>query len=88
MKRKMSLPLWPNALVDLELSAVAYTDWDEQTAQLGRPVVAAYGGRELRTAHDERLSKEVFLKLRGSFTRDAEALETRRTRYDTLYLLN
>ena len=78
--RKSSLPLWPNASVELELSAVLYTDWDDQTAQLQRPVVAAYGGGELRGAHDERRSKEIF-QLQGSFTRDPEALEGHQMTY-------
>ena len=36
----------PDAAIDLEMTAVAYTDWDADSAKLGRPVVAAFGGKD------------------------------------------
>jgi len=36
----------PDASIDLEMTAVAYTDWDADSAKLGRPVVAAFGGKD------------------------------------------
>eukprot|EP00438_Fugacium_kawagutii_P008839 Skav208539 [mRNA] locus=scaffold1216:204962:236269:+ [translate_table: standard] len=50
--RNLYIPLLPNALVDLEMTAIAYNDWDEGTARLGRPVVAAFGGQQIQQAHD------------------------------------
>ena len=35
-----------DASIDLEMTAVAYTDWDADSAKLGRPVVAAFGGKD------------------------------------------
>ena len=44
--KNLRLPAAPNATVDLEMTAVAYTDWDADSAKLGRPVVAAFGGKD------------------------------------------
>ncbi|CAL1129586.1 unnamed protein product [Cladocopium goreaui] len=73
--RNVYIPLLPNASVDLEMTAIAYNDWDEGTARLGRPVVAAFGGKEIKRAHDGSLTLEDF-NLGGKFTKDAEELET------------
>lgn len=73
--RQLHLPLTPNARVDLEMSCVAYNDWDEDTFRLGRPVVAIFQGQEIRHAHGEPLLREEDFNLGGEFTRKAEALE-------------
>lgn len=44
--KNLRLAAAPNATVDLEMTAVAYTDWDADSAKLGRPVVAAFGGKD------------------------------------------
>ena len=72
--RNVYIPLLPNASVDLEMTAIAYNDWDEGTARLGRPVVAAFGGKEIKQAHDTSFSLEDF-NLGGRFTRDAAEME-------------
>lgn len=66
--RNVYIPLLPNASVDLEMTAIAYNDWDEGTARLGRPVVAAFGGKEIKRAHDGSLTLEDF-NLGGKFTK-------------------
>ena len=71
--RSVYIPLLPNACVDLEMTAIAYNDWDEGTARLGRPVVAAFGGKEIKMAHDATFED---FNLGGKFTRDVEQLET------------
>ena len=74
--RNVYIPLLPNASVDLEMTAIAYNDWDEGTARLGRPVVAAFGGKEIKRAHDGSLTLEDF-NLGGKFTKDS-GLESER----------
>ena len=74
LARNVYIPLLPNASVDLEMTAIAYNDWDEGTARLGRPVVAAFGGKEIKQAHDTSFSLEDF-NLGGRFTRDAAEME-------------
>ncbi|CAK8989815.1 unnamed protein product [Durusdinium trenchii] len=71
---RLQLP-WPNASIDLEMSAVAYNDWDSDTAKLGRPVVAAFGGKEIKREHDSSLTAADF-NLGGTFTKDAAALRS------------
>lgn len=43
---RLRLPAAPEAKIDLEMTAVSYTDWDNDSAKLGRPVVAAFGGKD------------------------------------------
>lgn len=65
----------PDASIDLEMTAVAYTDWDADSAKLGRPVVAAFGGKEIKRSHDSSLTPADF-DLGGRFTKDASALRS------------
>ena len=65
----------PDTFVDLEMTAIAYNDWDEHTAKLGRPVVAALGGREIAGEHSFSLTKSDF-NLGGKFTKDVQEMET------------
>lgn len=65
----------PDASIDLEMTAVAYTDWDADSAKLGRPVVAAFGGKEIKRSHDSNLTPADF-DLGGKFTKDASALRS------------
>jgi len=51
--KNLRLAAAPNATVDLEMTAVAYTDWDADSAKLGRPVVAAFGGKDGPVANRE-----------------------------------
>ena len=53
--KNLRLAAAPNATVDLEMTAVAYTDWDADSAKLGRPVVAAFGGKDGPVANWENL---------------------------------
>lgn len=65
--KKFRNPSFPDASVDLELTAIAYSDWDEL---YGRPAVAAFGGREVTTA-----SGPQDFNLGGQFTRDPLELQ-------------
>ena len=61
----------PEASVDLEMAAVGYNDWDDKTANLKRPVVFAYGGKEIMKRHDPNISLDEF-NLGGKFTKDTD----------------
>ena len=63
----------PDATVDLEMAAIGYNDWDDKTASLKRPVVMAYGGKEIMKRHDPDISLEEF-NLGGTFTKDTDDL--------------
>ena len=58
------------------MTAVAYNDWDADTAKLGRPVVSVFGGREMKRGHDASLTAADF-DLGGEFTKDAPRGEKR-----------
>eukprot|EP00913_Durusdinium_trenchii_P009994 g9380.t1 len=63
----------PDATVDLEMAAVGYNDWDDKTASLKRPVVFAYGGKEIMSRHDPNMSLDEF-NLGGKFTKDTDEI--------------
>jgi len=66
--KKFRNPSFPDASVDLELTAIAYSDWDEI---YGRPAVAAFGGREVNST----ASGPWDFNLGGQFTRDPLELQ-------------
>lgn len=66
--KKFRNPSFPQASVDLELTAIAYSDWDEI---YGRPAVAAFGGGEVTSA----ASGPRDFNLGGKFTRDPLELQ-------------
>jgi len=72
--KNLRLAAAPNATVDLEMTAVAYTDWDADSAKLGRPVVAAFGGKEIKCSHTNLTPADF--NLEGKFTKDASALRS------------
>ena len=67
---RFQVPLQPHARVELEIAAIAYNDWDKDTAGLSRPVVAAFGGKEIKGAHDAGRTIADF-DLDGQFTKDS-----------------
>ena len=69
--KAMTFDHMPGASVDLEMAAVGYNDWDDKTWSLKRPVVFAYGGKEIMKRHDPNISLEEF-NLGGTFTKDTD----------------
>ena len=67
----MAFDHMPGATVDLEMAAIGYNDWDEETAKRNRPVVFAYGGSEIKKKHDPEISLTEF-NLGGKFTKDTD----------------
>eukprot|EP00932_Pfiesteria_piscicida_P008990 SRR837773.19610.p1 GENE.SRR837773.19610~~SRR837773.19610.p1 ORF type:complete len:326 (-),score=80.64 SRR837773.19610:95-1045(-) len=65
----------PSGEVKLTLSAVAYNDWDPDTAKRGRPVVSVFGGREIKESHSNSLTPASF-NLGGKFTSNGQELES------------
>ena len=66
--KAMKFTRMPEASVDLEMAAVGYNDWDDKTANLKRPVVFAYGAKEIMKRHDPIIGLDEF-NLGGKFTR-------------------
>ncbi|CAK9038407.1 Alpha-protein kinase vwkA (von Willebrand factor A alpha-kinase) (vWF kinase) [Durusdinium trenchii] len=59
--QKLQITSMPNAKVEVEMTAIAYNDWDPDTKKKGRPVVAVFGGQEIKNIdHDESLPIESF----------------------------
>lgn len=73
--KKLRIGSMPNASVDVEMAAVAYNDWDEATRKKGRPVVAVFGGGEIKEEHSDTFTPDKFCNLGGVWTKDASALE-------------
>ncbi|CAK9112939.1 unnamed protein product [Durusdinium trenchii] len=71
--RNFQVPLQPYAHVELEIGAVAFNDWDTGTVQRDRPVVAAFGGKEIRKEHHGSLTESDF-NLNGQFTKDSNKI--------------
>eukprot|EP00932_Pfiesteria_piscicida_P008745 SRR837773.19276.p2 GENE.SRR837773.19276~~SRR837773.19276.p2 ORF type:complete len:326 (-),score=86.86 SRR837773.19276:50-1000(-) len=64
----------PSGKVQLALSAVAYNDWDPDTAKRGRPVVSVFGGKEIKESHSNSLTPASF-NLGGKFSSNAQEVE-------------
>lgn len=71
--KAMSFDHMPDAKVELEMGAVGYNDWDDSTAKLNRPVVSAFGGKDLFKRHDPSIGLEEF-NLGGNFTKDTDEI--------------
>jgi len=71
--KNMKFHHMPNATIDLEMAAVGYNDWDDETRKKDRPVVMVFKGREMKQKHDNTLSARDF-NLGGSFVKDADEI--------------
>ena len=72
--KKLKISSMPNAAVEVEMTAVAYNDWDPETKKKGRPIVSVFGGGEVKQDHDESLTAESF-NLGGKWTKNAAELQ-------------